>query len=62
MASPSPDQVDLEQVMGEVPIGRKNAHAVEGGMAARGLCVPQFAPECDQIIVVNASVTVFINP
>ena len=61
VASPKPDQVDLEQVMAEVPIGRKNAHAVEGGMIAQGLCVPQFAPDCDQIVVANASVTVFIT-
>ncbi len=61
VASPNPDQVDLEQVMAEVPIGRKSAHAVEGGMTARGLCVPQFAPQCDQIVVANAAVTVFTN-
>lgn len=61
VASPNPDQVDLEQVMDEVPIGRKSARAVEGGMTAQGLCVPQFAPQCDQIVVANAAVTVFIN-
>jgi uncharacterized protein (TIGR02058 family) len=61
VASPNPDQVDLEQVMAEVPIGRKSARAVEGGMTAQGLCVPQFAPQCDQIVVANAAVTVFIN-
>jgi len=61
VALPNPEQVDLEQVMDEVPIGRKSAHAVEGGMTARGLCVPQFAPQCDQIVVANAAVTVFIN-
>ena len=61
VASPNSDQVDLEQVMAEVPIGSKSAQAVEGGMTARGLCVPQFAPECDQVVVANAAVTVFIN-
>ena len=61
VASPNPDQVDLEQVMAEVPIGRKSAHSVEGGMTAGGLCVPRFAPESDQIVVANAAVTVFIN-
>ena len=61
VASPNPDQVDLEQVMDEVPIGRKSASAVEGGMTAQGLCVPRFAPQCDQIVVANAAVTVFIN-
>ncbi len=60
VASPNPDQVDLEKVMAEVPIGRKSARAVAGGMTTKGLCVPQFAPECDQIVVVNAAVTVFV--
>lgn len=55
MASSNPDQVDLEQVMAEVPIGRKSAHAVEGGMTAQGLCVPQFALERDQFVVANAA-------
>ena len=62
VASPYPDRVDLEQVMGEVPIGRKSAWAVEGGMTAQGLCVPQFAPHCDRIVVANAAVTVLIDP
>jgi len=60
VASPNPKEVDLEKVMAEVPIGRKSARAVEGGMTTQGLCVPQFAPQCDQIVVVNAAVTVFI--
>ena len=60
IASPNPEQVDLEKVMAEAPIGRKSARAVEGGMTCQGLCVPQFAPECDQIVVVNAAVTVFV--
>ena len=62
VASPNPDQIDLEQVMAEVPIGSKAARAVEGGMTAQGLCVPRFAPQCDQIMVANAAVTVFIKP
>ena len=61
VACPKPDEVDLEQVKAAVPIGRKSAGAVEGGMKTRGLCVPSFAPDCDQIVVANASVTVFIR-
>jgi uncharacterized protein (TIGR02058 family) len=61
VASPHPDQVDLEKVKAEVPIGRKSVRAVEGGMIAQGLCVPQFAPECDRIVVANAAVTVFVG-
>jgi uncharacterized protein (TIGR02058 family) len=60
VATPNPGQVDLEIVKAEVPIGRKTARAVEGGMVAQGLCVPQFAPQCDRIVVANAAVTVFV--
>lgn len=61
VASPNPEDVNLDQVMATVPIGRKTARAVHGGMATRGLCVDQFAPNCDQIVVANASVTVFMQ-
>ena len=61
VASPKPDEVDLEQVKAIVPIGQKTARAVGGGMSVRGLCVPNFAPDCDQIVVVNAAVTVSIS-
>ncbi len=61
VASPRPEQVDLNQVEETVPIGQKTARAVEGGMTAEGLCVPQFAPECDQIVVANAAITVSID-
>jgi uncharacterized protein (TIGR02058 family) len=60
VASPKPQEVDLEQVMAEVPIGRKTARAVEGGMTAQGLCVTQFAPKCDRILVANAAITVYV--
>ena len=61
VASPKPEEVDLEKVMEAVPIGKKTAQAVAGGMSAQGMCVPQFAPDCDQIMVVNAALTVYIN-
>jgi uncharacterized protein (TIGR02058 family) len=60
VACPAPEQVDLEKVKAVVPIGRKSARSVEGGMTAKGLCVPRFAPACDRIIVANAAVTVFV--
>ncbi len=61
IAVPRPEQVDPERVMAEVPIGRKTVRAEQGGMQTLGLCVPQFAPQRDQIIVANAAVTVFID-
>lgn len=61
VASPRPDEVDLEQVKAVAPIGQKTASSVAGGMAVEGLCVPDFAPNCDQIVVANAAVTVSIS-
>jgi uncharacterized protein (TIGR02058 family) len=61
VACPKPDEVNIEKVKAIVPIGQKTAQAVEGGMTARGLCVPNFAPDCDRIVVANAAVTVFIQ-
>jgi uncharacterized protein (TIGR02058 family) len=61
VASPRPDDVDLEQVKAIAPIGQKSACAVAGGMVVEGLCVPDFAPDCSQIVVVNAAVTVSIG-
>jgi uncharacterized protein (TIGR02058 family) len=61
VAVPRPHDVNLDQVMAEIPIGRKTARAIEGGMTAKGLCVAQFAADCDQIIVANAAVTVLIE-
>jgi uncharacterized protein (TIGR02058 family) len=61
IASPRPHEVDLEQVKAAVPIGRRTARAVEGGMTAQGLCVARFAPDCDQIVVVNAAITVSVQ-
>ena len=61
LACPRPEAVDLERVKATVPIGQKNVEAVNGGLSARGLCVPKFAPDCEQIVVANAAVTVFIR-
>jgi len=61
IAAPRPDQVDLEKVMSILPFGRKSARAVSGGMVAQGLCVPKFGSECDQIMVANAALTVYID-
>lgn len=61
VASPRPDEVDLEKVKAMAPIGQKTARSVAGGMVVAGMCVPSFAPGCDQIVVVNAAVTVSIS-
>ena len=59
---PKPDEVDREKVAAEVPIGRKTVAVTLGGMQVKGLCVPRFGPDCDQIVMANAAVTVCIDP
>ena len=59
--SPKPDEVDLNQVTKVVPMKCSNVSSVLGGMQVRGLMVPQFGPDRDQIVVANAAVTVYIN-
>jgi uncharacterized protein (TIGR02058 family) len=61
VAVPRPQEVDLNRVMAEVPTGRKTAHAIEGGMMTKGICVAQFVPDSSQIVVAIAAVTVSIN-
>ena len=58
---PKPDEVDREKVAAEVPIGRKTVEVTFGGLQVKGLCVPRFGPDCDQIMVANAAVTVYIS-
>ena len=61
LGCPRPDDVDLEKVKEVVPIGRKAASAVLGGLETQGLCVPKFGPDCDRIVVANASLTVWVD-
>jgi uncharacterized protein (TIGR02058 family) len=61
IACPFPDQVDPEEVKAEVPIGTKEMRAEYGGMQTPGMCVKQFAADCDTIVVANAAVTVFVE-
>ena len=61
VATPKPEAVDLERVKAAAPVGRKTATSVLGGMTAKGLCVPQFGKDCDQIMVANAAITVYVS-
>lgn len=61
VACPRPDQVDLEKVKSQVPIGIKTARVVPGGLETQGLCVDRFGPGCDRIMVANASITVWLD-
>ena len=61
VACPRPEDVDAELVKSVAPVGRKTLQAVAGGLQVKGLCVPQFGRNCDQIMVANASITVWVN-
>jgi len=61
IASPRAEQVDLDRVRAAVPIGKRTVRAVEGGMRVKGLLVPQFGPDRDHIVVVNAALTVWVE-
>jgi uncharacterized protein (TIGR02058 family) len=61
IASPKPEEVDMDQVKKLVPMACSAIKSVQGGMQVRGLLVPRFAPDRDQIVVANAAVTVYIN-
>jgi uncharacterized protein (TIGR02058 family) len=61
IASPKPDEVDLDQIKKLVPMKCNDIKSIQGGMQVRGLLVPRFAPDRDQIVMANAAVTVFIN-
>jgi uncharacterized protein (TIGR02058 family) len=61
VACPRPQEVDLDMVMAQAPVGRKRARAVFGGVIAQGVCVPDFAEDCDQIVMANAVVTVLVD-
>lgn len=61
LASPNPEEINLEKVKSEIPIGGHEVRAVEGGMKAPGLLVSQYGPDTDQIVAVNAALTVYIN-
>jgi uncharacterized protein (TIGR02058 family) len=61
VASPKPEEVDLQKVKAMLPFGRVTVQSVPGGMTAQGLCVPRIAPDCDRIMVANAAITVYVN-
>ncbi len=58
-ACPDPERVMAEEVLAEIPIGRKKLRAKEGGMRTRGLEVPDFGPG-GEIVVACAAVTVWV--
>lgn len=61
LASPFPERVDVDAVRAVLPpYSDIRVETVTGGMTVRGLRVPAFG-EGDNIVLVNAAVTVFID-
>jgi uncharacterized protein (TIGR02058 family) len=61
VACPFPDQVDIEAIKSEIPVGVPAVKTVPGGMLAEGICVDAFGKACDTIVVANAAVTVWVT-
>lgn len=60
IAAPFPEQVDLPSVVKSLPFSTEiNTQSVLGGMTVPGLSVPQMG-EGDQIVIVNAALTVYV--
>lgn len=61
IACPTPDTVDEDAVLAELPFGKKTIEVKEGGMTSPGLYVPQLGDDSPDIVVANASITVSVN-
>jgi len=60
VACPYPEKLDHDQVTKAVPFGTTQLEAVQGGLAVRGLDLPELG-EGDTIVVAVAALTVYIN-
>ena len=61
VAVPMPEQVQADAVLAVIPFGRKELRVVEGGLRATGLYQPELGDESVDIVVANASVTVWVE-
>ena len=61
IAIPHPERLDEAKVLAEIPVGTPSLTATRGGMLADGICVAEFARDCDTIVVANAAVTVLVD-
>ena len=58
LGAPFPQKVDVEKVLDAIPFGRKRLKAIEGGLIARGVQVKSLGDDSEDILVVNAAITV----
>lgn len=60
VACPYPEKLVQEEVLKAVPFGTTSLEVVEGGLAVRGLELPELG-EGDTIVVALAALTVYVN-
>ncbi len=58
---PFPDKISEKKVLKAIPFGEKSLEVVQGGLIAQGVKIPELGDKSDQMIMVNAAVTVSID-
>jgi uncharacterized protein (TIGR02058 family) len=58
LGAPFPQNLDEKKVLEAIPFGRKRLKAVEGGLIGRGVQLKSLGDDSDDILIVNAAITV----
>ncbi|NIS63201.1 MAG: hypothetical protein GTO13_21670 [Proteobacteria bacterium] len=61
LGAPFPQNVDEEQVLEAIPFGSKRLRVVEGGLIGRGVQLKSLGDDSEDILIVNAAITVSFN-
>nr|WP_320012887.1 Lin0512 family protein [uncultured Desulfobulbus sp.] len=61
IACPFPEQVNQQEVLAVLPVGKPQIEVIQGGLITNGICVDSFGKNCASIVVANAAVTVWIE-
>lgn len=61
VAAPYPELVRTEEVLNQIPFGRKDITVSKGGMEVEGMLVPGLGDSVNSILVVNVCVTVYVD-
>lgn len=61
VAAPYPELVWTEEVLNQIPFGRKDITVSKGGMEVEGMLVPGLGDSVNSILVVNVCVTVYVD-
>jgi len=57
---PKPAEVDVEEVLKEIPFGSREMEVVSGGLSVKGLEIPALGSG-DRIVVAVAALTVYVD-